>query len=216
MLLVKPERSSSVHTRRPWRATTRPSMVIESIRNAPCLGMRHCSRPVSMSMAPPLSATFTAEAGAAAVPRASLNAPEALGPATVAKPINFIEPSGQYASGQFCKGRALPSAVVRVKVWSLRTVPRGQGTPQLTPLSIAGGLPPSQPAVTASLGTVCAAASCSNAAAVTLLARIPSALRRVIFMMFTSRSAAPGPTTPKAAAPNSACPGPGSGRRTWR
>jgi len=84
-------------------------MVIESIRNAPCLGMRHCSFPVSMSTAPPLSATFTAAAGAAAAPRASWNAPEAPGPATVAKPIHFIEPSGQYASGQFCNGRALPS-----------------------------------------------------------------------------------------------------------
>src|ERR1035437_2976266 len=38
----------------------------------------------------------------------------------------LMEPSGQYASGQFCKGRALPSAVVSVKVCSLRTVPRGR------------------------------------------------------------------------------------------
>src|SRR5271157_6171011 len=112
-----------------------------------------------MSMAAPLSVTFTAVAGAAAAPRASLNAPDAFGPATVAKPIHFMEPSGQYASGQFCKGRALPSAAVREKLWPLRTVPRGQGIPQLTPLSTGGGLPPSQFAVTESFEAVCPAAS---------------------------------------------------------
>ena len=68
--------------------------------------------------------------------------------ATVAKPLHFRLPSGQYASGQLSSGSAFPSAAASVNVCSFRTVPRAHGTPQLTPLSSAGPAPPSQPTAT--------------------------------------------------------------------
>ena len=70
------------------------------------------------------------------VPGASRNGP---GPAaTVANPMNLIDPSGQDASGHCCSGSDFPPGAVRANVCSRRTLPRGQGTPKLTPTSVAG------------------------------------------------------------------------------
>jgi len=86
------ERSSSVHTRRPSRATTRPSMVIVSRNAGPCFGMRHCNFPVSISIACAVCVTLT-PGPTTGVPGARRNGP--LAPVTVANPVNLIDPSGQ-------------------------------------------------------------------------------------------------------------------------
>src|SRR4051794_36156130 len=57
----------------------------------------------------------------------------------MAWPVHFSEPSGQYARGQDCRETRFASAVLRSKLASRLTAPRGQGTPQLTPCDTAGG-----------------------------------------------------------------------------
>ena len=57
---------------------------------------------------------------AAGFPGASRKGPAVPAPATVAKPLHLSEPSGQYASGQVCKGSGLPSPAVSANAWSLR------------------------------------------------------------------------------------------------
>ena len=139
------ERSSRVQTRRARRATSTPPTVMEAMKNAPCLGSRHCMAPVSMLTAPASSlATIRAFAVAAPVApawRFESRSPVASLPATVAKPVHFTDPSGQYASGHCCSGYALPFAFARENAWAARTSPRGQGTPQLTAHVVSGGAP---------------------------------------------------------------------------
>src|ERR1019366_6658925 len=74
-------------------------------------------------------------------------------------------------------GSGLPSFPVRANVCVRLTVPRAQGTPQLTPTSVPGPAPPSHPMVT--LPSPC---DCCWSIAAAVLARIPMALRRVIFI----------------------------------
>ena len=59
-------------------------------------------------------------------------------------PDHFTEPSGQYARGHVWVGIGLPSAVRTTNSLPLDTVPRGHGTPQLTPVGVAGARSPSQ------------------------------------------------------------------------
>src|SRR5215813_12920590 len=134
-----------MQTSRPSRATSRPSIAIESMRLAPHLGMRTFNRPVSISKVVSLCLTCATgpDVGAAVLLRESLNEPVVSGPATVAKPAHLIEPSGHQARGHDCSGRLFPSAVVRVNAWSFRTLLWGHGTPQLTPMGAGGGVSPS-------------------------------------------------------------------------
>src|SRR5215510_13043524 len=137
--------SCKIQTSRPCRATSRPSIAIESMRVAPHPEMRTFSRPVSISKVVSLCLTCTTgpEVDAAVLLSESLSKPVVSGPATVAKPDHLIEPSGHQARGHDCNGRLFPPAVVRVNAWSFRTLPRGHGVPQLTPIDAAGGLSPS-------------------------------------------------------------------------
>src|SRR5262245_55517231 len=112
---------------------------------APPLGMRTFNRPVSISKVESLSLTCTpvTDLGAAVLFGESLSEPLVTGPATAAKPVHLIEPSGHQARGHDCSGRLFPSAAVNVKAWSFRTSPCDHGTPQLTPIGTAGGVSPS-------------------------------------------------------------------------
>ena len=109
------ERSSSVHTRRPPRATTRPSMVIDSMKDG------------ALPRNAALQLAGVDVDGLRALGRPSRRCPRRRVPgasgtdrrsraATVAKPVHLIEPSGQYASGQLCSGSGLPSSAVSAKV----------------------------------------------------------------------------------------------------
>src|ERR1051326_1103067 len=133
-----------------------------------------------MSIPAALSVTRSISASGSAGPAASRSDSPESGFTTVANPLNFSEPSGQYASGQVCSGPLFPPAPVSANVWLGRTAPRAQGTPQLTPVPIAGASPSSHRSATPeSAADRCAAASCSATA---LAASIPMAFRLVIFM----------------------------------
>jgi hypothetical protein len=85
-------------TSRPSRAISRPPIVSESIKLTPPLEIFACTRPVSISTTP--ADWFTVSFGASDIAPlpvcgASLNGPACSGPATVAKPLHFKDPSGQ-------------------------------------------------------------------------------------------------------------------------
>src|SRR5665213_1603672 len=78
---------------------------------------------------------------------------------TVAKPLHLMESSGQYASGQVCRGSSSPCAL-RCKAELRATAPRAHGTPKLTPVFERDAFSPSQERV-----TFCAAAEAAGACA---------------------------------------------------
>src|SRR5579875_834957 len=132
------DRSSREHTSRALPAICRPSISRESITADPRLGTRQRIRPVSISKLSAVCRTDTDGPTFAASPCASTSGAFAVESATVAKPANLIEPSGQYASGQNWSGNCLPFELVNVKFASLVTTPRAKGTPQLTPQASEG------------------------------------------------------------------------------
>ncbi len=52
--------------------------------------------------------------------------------------VHFNDPSGQYANGQLCSGRAVPVAARSARFFADFSLPRGQGVPHVTPCGIAG------------------------------------------------------------------------------
>ena len=88
-------------------------------------------------------------------------------------------PAGQYAKGQCWSGSDLPLAFDSENRWAGRTSPRGQETPQLTPVSRAGGAPEIQFNSTGTpLRVVWAVATCAA-----IPAALPSSSRRFNFML---------------------------------
>src|SRR5438270_8055772 len=100
--------------------------------------------PVSTSMAEAISLTFTPWLGEVGEPGARTSFSSKPLPAPMACPVHFNEPAGQQASGQLCIGTS-PSLDERsTKLCAAFTAPRGQGTPQVTPLDSVGAPPSSQ------------------------------------------------------------------------
>src|SRR6185369_9715289 len=129
-----------MQTSSPAPTTDRPSTVIDSIRfTLPAAGITHLSEPVSIVRSLPFFVTLT-EPETAERPEDKVKEFDSPAGTTVANPIHLSEPSGQYASGQDCKGNCCPFDV-KAKVSLRWTEPCGQGTPKLTPESSSSGFP---------------------------------------------------------------------------
>ena len=143
-LAASAERSSRMATRCPARPTSLPSMVRDSMRFAPPRATRQRSGPVEISIEVSSSRTTTGFAGATGDPGPAVRGAVSFSSAATAMPDHFTEPSGQYARGHVWVGIGLPSAFRTTNSLPLDTVPRGHGTPQLTPAGAAGAWSPSQ------------------------------------------------------------------------
>src|ERR1019366_679465 len=143
------ERSSRMAIKWPARPTSRPSTDNESIKFVPLFAMRQFNGPVETAMKFASSCTVTGDLGTTAEPVPTVNGVASVESAAMASPDHFTDPSGQYASGQVCVGRDCPSAVRTTTCDSFAMVPRGHGTPQLTPTGVSGGFAPSQESGTA-------------------------------------------------------------------
>src|SRR4051812_6914065 len=108
--------------------------------SAPDFASRQIARPLTTSIESDESFTFSGDDGGVGSPGAIENGPVSCGDAAIAWPVHFTDPSGQYAIGQLCTGTSPPLPSVNRNDAPFATAPRGQGTPQLTPCVVGGGV----------------------------------------------------------------------------
>ena len=121
-------------------STGRPDWLAARTSAGPVRPISQRRSPTSTSTASAVSVTFTPLAGAVARPRVTTR-PAAARSAGTAWALHLIEPSGQVAVVQVCAGTAVPSASRTASAVLRFSAPRGQATPKVCPMCIAGAAP---------------------------------------------------------------------------